>query len=119
MKVAISAHGNSLDAGVDSRFGRCAYLVIADSKSGSIVMSEKNEYANAAGGAGTRTARRVSDLGAEAVVTGKVGPKALEVLQECGVRCCTGASGTVREALVAFARGDLSESPAGPGSVQG
>ncbi|MFH0944302.1 MAG: NifB/NifX family molybdenum-iron cluster-binding protein [Planctomycetota bacterium] len=119
MKVLISARGDSLDAEVDPRFGRCAYLMLVDAKSRTILSAERNEYANAAGGAGTRTARRAVDLNAEVILTGKIGPKALEVLQECGVRYCTGASGSVRDALDAFARGDLSESASNPGSVRG
>ena len=30
MKLAVSAGGNSLDATVDPRFGRCGYFIIVD-----------------------------------------------------------------------------------------
>ena len=32
MKIAVSAVGNTLDAQVDQRFGRCSYFVIVDSE---------------------------------------------------------------------------------------
>jgi len=34
MKICVSAFSGSLDAEVDSRFGRCAYFVIVDSETG-------------------------------------------------------------------------------------
>ncbi|MBI4880237.1 MAG: NifB/NifX family molybdenum-iron cluster-binding protein [Planctomycetes bacterium] len=112
MKVAISATAASLEATIDPRFGRSAHLLIVDTGSGQIVGGGRNEFADAKGGAGTNVAQRVVDAGAEAVLTGSVGPKAIEVLLACKVRCYVGAKGTVREALAALERGELKETKA-------
>ena len=32
MKICVTATANSLDAQIDPRFGRCAYLIIVDSE---------------------------------------------------------------------------------------
>jgi predicted Fe-Mo cluster-binding NifX family protein len=112
MKVAISASAESLDASVDPRFGRCAYLLVVDTATDQIVSGGRNEVASAAGGAGTQTAQWIIEQGAEAVLTGNLGPNAFQVLQAGKVRCHTGVAGTVRDALAAFGRGELHETTA-------
>ncbi len=81
MKIAISATDNTLDASVDSRFGRCAWLVIVDSETMEYE-AIKNENADAAAGAGTSCAQLVLEKGADAVISGRVGPNAHEVLKQ-------------------------------------
>jgi len=109
-----------MDAAVDPRFGRCACLLVIDSESETVVGGGRNQFASSAGGAGTRTAQWALELGAEVVLTGQVGPKAHDVLRAGKVRCLTGACGSVREALAAFARGELRESgPTNPARHSG
>jgi predicted Fe-Mo cluster-binding NifX family protein len=81
MKIAISAADNRLDASVDSRFGRCAWFLVVDSETMGYE-AIKNEYADAASGAGTSCAQLVLKKGAEAVISGRVGPNAHEVLKQ-------------------------------------
>ena len=50
---------------------------------------------------------RVLDLGAEAVITGNVGPKAFSALQAGSVKVYVGAAGSVRDALEKFKGGEL------------
>jgi len=51
MKICISASSDSLDANVDSRFGRCPYFVIVDSETMEF-NAILNDSINAAHGAG-------------------------------------------------------------------
>ena len=81
MKVAISATGDSLDAVVDSRFGRCAWFLLVDSETMEYE-AIKNENADAASGAGTSCAQLVLEKGVDAVISGRVGPNAYEVLKQ-------------------------------------
>ena len=81
MKIAISATDNSLDASVDSRFGRCAWFIVVDSETMGYE-AVKNENADAASGAGTSCAQLVLEKGAHAVISGRVGPNAHEVLKQ-------------------------------------
>ena len=81
MKVAISATGDSLDAAVDSRFGRCAWFLLVDSETMECE-AIKNENADAASGAGTSCAQLVLEKGVDAVISGRVGPNAYEVLKQ-------------------------------------
>ena len=109
MRVAISTTENSLDATVDPRFGRCAFLIVVDTDTMEIVGGGRNEFATAPGGAGTQTAQQVARLKAEAVLTGNIGPNAYNVLKAAGVRTFTGVSGPVRQAVQDFLAGTLRE----------
>ena len=109
MKVAISVNENSLDAEVDPRFGRCAYLIVVDTESLELIGGGKNEFASAPGGAGTQTSQWVAELGVEAVLTGNIGPNAWNILRAAKIKTYTGAAGTVRQAIQNFLEGKLQE----------
>jgi len=109
MKVAISVTDNSLDADIDPRFGRCAFLIVVESDTMEIVGGGRNEFAAAPGGAGTQTAQRAAQLGAEAILTGNLGPNAYNVLKAAKIRTITGVSGPARQAVQDFLEGKLRE----------
>jgi predicted Fe-Mo cluster-binding NifX family protein len=106
VRVAISASGPDLDSSVDPRFGRCAYLVFADTQSMDFE-AVANPNVSAGGGAGISTAQMVIDKGAEAVITGNMGPNAFGVLNQAGIPVYTGAAGSLRQALESLASGDF------------
>ncbi|MCK9294134.1 MAG: NifB/NifX family molybdenum-iron cluster-binding protein [Desulfobulbaceae bacterium] len=103
MKVAVSATGRELDSTVDQRFGRAQYLLIVDTESGAIVQVIDNQEAkDVAHGAGINTASLIAQAGAQAILTGYVGPKAAAVCEKAGITMVNGAAGTVREAVHHF-----------------
>ena len=108
MKICVSAFSGSLDAEVDSRFGRCAYFVIVDSETMEF-NAVSNESSSAAHGAGIQAAQTVANMGVEVVLTGNVGPNAFSVLSAAGIKIVTGASGSVREAVEKYKKGQLKE----------
>jgi len=108
MKICVSAVSNSLEAQVDPRFGRCPYFVVVDSESMEFE-ALSNAASGAMGGAGIKAAEAVASRGAQVVVTGNVGPNAFRSLFAAGIRIVTGASGTVREAVEKYKRGELKE----------
>ncbi len=107
MKMAVTAQGPQLDSAVDPRFGRARYFVVFDDQTQQAEAVNNEVNLNAVQGAGIQAARQVVDLGAGAVLTGNVGPKAYMTLQAAGVQVHTGAAGTVREALEQFKAGQL------------
>jgi predicted Fe-Mo cluster-binding NifX family protein len=118
MKIAVSATAPQLDAGLDPRFGRCRYLLVVDSDSMEFEAIE-NPAMSAPGGAGIQAAEVVARQGVGAVITGECGPNAYQVLSSAGITVFTGASGTVRDVVGAFKRGELSPISAastGPGA---
>jgi predicted Fe-Mo cluster-binding NifX family protein len=108
MKVAVTAEGNSLDSGVDPRFGRAANFIIVDTETMEFECIS-NEAVTAAGGAGISSAKTVADAGAEAVLTGNCGPNAARTLAAAGVKLYAGVRGSVKEAIEAFKSGKMTE----------
>lgn len=113
MRIAISALQPDLDGEMDPRFGRCPYFVIVDTETME-TETFANQNAGASSGAGIRAAQAVVGKGVDAVVTGRVGPNAHEVLTAAGVAMYTGVSGKIRDALAMFKAGRL-QSAAGAG----
>jgi len=117
MKVAVSAIGKGLDSQVDVRFGRCPYFVIVELENNEIKGSEdvENTATSQMGGAGMTAAELAANKGANVIITGNIGPKAFQVFSqlELDVYQCTG---TVREAIEKFAKGELRKvsGPTGP-----
>jgi predicted Fe-Mo cluster-binding NifX family protein len=108
MKVAISARGKTLDSLIDERFGRARFIVLVETDGESLLAAVDNvQNLNASQGAGIQAAQTVSRQGAKAVVTGHCGPKAFQALSAAGIAVYTGASGTVQQAVAAFASGQL------------
>lgn len=106
MKLCISSTGNNLDAAVDPRFGRAAGYLIVDSETGAFEPID-NAAAMAGGGAGTRASQLIISKGAQAVLTGNIGPNAFAVLNAAGIQIYTGVSGTVRQAVDLYKAGKL------------
>ncbi|HNT86580.1 MAG TPA: NifB/NifX family molybdenum-iron cluster-binding protein [Candidatus Hydrogenedentes bacterium] len=112
MKVVVTASGQSLDAQVDPRFGRAAYLIVVDTETGAWSAHDNVQNLNAAQGAGIQAADTVSRLGAEALITGHCGPNAFRTLASAGIKVMVGAQGTVSEAIEAFKSGALTPTDA-------
>jgi predicted Fe-Mo cluster-binding NifX family protein len=109
MKLALTSQGGSLQSPLDPRFGRAGYLILFDTETGAVSVLDNSFNANAAQGAGIQTARKIAELGADALITGHVGPKAFSALQAAGIKIYTGASGTVAESIEQFKAGKLQE----------
>ncbi len=107
MKVAVTSQGKTLDALVDPRFGRAAYILIIDIADDTIEVLDNSENVNAFKGAGIQAAATVADHGAAMLLTGYCGPKAFQILEAAGVKVANDASGTVQEALEDFKSGKI------------
>ena len=108
MKMCVSASSGSLDAAVDSRFGRCPYFVIVDSETMDF-KAVPNDSSSAAHGAGIQATQTVVNSGAKVVITGNVGPNAFNVLAATGIKIVIGASGSVKEAIEKYKNDQLQE----------
>jgi len=107
MKVAVSALGPSVDAKVDERFGRAAYLLIVDVDCGATEVLDNSANRDALQGAGLGAAEAVAAAAIDAVITGHLGPKAYRALSAIDVDAYSGKGMTVRQAVEAFAEGSL------------
>ena len=117
MKIIITSEGTSLESPVDPRFGRAKHFLLMDTDTGEFSAHDNTQNLNAAQGAGIQAAQSAARLGAEAVLTGHVGPKAFTTLQAANIAVYTCVSGTVKEAIEQFNSGRLA--PAKNADVEG
>ena len=107
MKVIISSTGPSIDDKTHELFGRCDFLIVFDTETGDL-KAVKNENKSAESGAGIGCTQIVFDEGGQAVISGKVGPKAYEVLQHAKIDIFFASPDmTVRTALEKHEQGML------------
>ncbi|MBC2711823.1 MAG: NifB/NifX family molybdenum-iron cluster-binding protein [Desulfosarcina sp.] len=109
MKVAVSATGKNLESSIDERFGRCRYFIIVETDDMSYEVVE-NANADLSTSAGIQSASFVASTGAEAVITGNCGPKAMQVFSSTSIKVILGQSGMIRNAVENYKKGALSPS---------
>ncbi len=111
MKVAITSSGTKLDDKLDLRFGRAQCFIIMDTETGKHEVFNNEQNLNAAQGAGIQAGKTVIDTGAEAVITGHVGPKAYRTLQAAQIKVYLNPddSDTVQKAFERFQNGELQQ----------
>jgi predicted Fe-Mo cluster-binding NifX family protein len=85
MKTVITSKGNSKKAQFDPRFGRAGWFCVFDSVSGKTSFIE-NDQAEATGGAGTKAAEKMVELGVQKVISGDFGPKAKDLLDKFNIK---------------------------------
>lgn len=107
MKVAVTSRGSDLGAEFDPRFGRARFFVVIDTETNRFTVHDNKGNLNAAGYAGIKAAEAIVKNGVEAVITGKIGPKALARLKAANVIVYAGTAGHVRQALEQMERGEL------------
>lgn len=120
--IAIPGTAPSLDAPMESKFGRAALILLVDPNTLEFD-TLRNPAREASGGAGIEAAELLSRSGVEVLIAEKLGPKAEAALAAAGItfyECM--ATGTVRDALERFRAGDLTGSREGgpaPGPGEG
>ena len=117
MKILITASDAALDSALDPRFGRAPHFILVDTDSNQSEVIDNQQNLNAAQGAGIQAAQNVCTAGADAIITGHVGPKAFRALQAAGIRVYLSEDKTVQDALDSFRNGALAE--AGAHNVKG
>jgi predicted Fe-Mo cluster-binding NifX family protein len=108
MRVAVSVDdSNGLDSVVSPHFGRCPYYVLVDldGREARSVNTVENPYH------GRHQPEQVPGFiesqGADVMLAGGMGWRAITLFQACGIEAVTGASGTVRHALEQYLSGAL------------
>ncbi|MGD9350640.1 MAG: NifB/NifX family molybdenum-iron cluster-binding protein, partial [Desulfobacterales bacterium] len=106
MKIAISSSGNTLDSPVDPRFGRCAYFLIVDPADMHFEVFDNQSVAQS-GGAGIQAAQFLADKNVSSVITGHVGPNAVQTLTAAGIDIFAEQRGSIAEVVKRYESGAL------------
>jgi predicted Fe-Mo cluster-binding NifX family protein len=117
MKILLTATSPNIEANIDPRFGRGAYLIVVETDTLEW-QAQPNPGVSASGGAGTQAAQIAANQQVTAVISGDFGPNAYNALQAAGIKMYLyGASTKVREAIEHFKTGKLIsvEAPTGGG----
>lgn len=112
MRVVFTTSGDSLDAPLDTRFGRAPKYLVYDLDTDTYEVVGNDDQIAMAHGAGIQAAGLVARLAPEAIVTGHCGPKAFHVLSSAGVKVYTSDVTTVAEALEKYRAGTLPQAMA-------
>jgi predicted Fe-Mo cluster-binding NifX family protein len=104
MRIVVSAQGDTLDALASPVFGRCPTYVFVDTETMQFEATP-NPAMNQGGGAGIQAAQFVVEHGAQAVLSGNLGPNAFDVLQAADIPGYLVPEGSVRQAVEAFKAG--------------
>lgn len=109
MKVGMSSTNDNLDGQLDPHFGRCPFLLIVNTDNMSIEAID-NQANSIGGGAGFQAAKQIVSKGVRAVITGKCGPKAVQLFSDAGVDVYLGQKGKLKSVLDAYQKGNLTAS---------
>ncbi len=110
LSIAVaSADVQGIEGQVSAHFGRCPAYTVVEVVGGTIHDSriESNPFVD--GHAPGQIPDFIADLGAQVILTGGIGGKAIQFFEQRGVQVAAGYEGTVKNAVEAFLRGELRE----------
>jgi len=109
MKLAITSQGKELSSEIDLRFGRAKWLIVFDLETGDFQAHDNELNLNASQGAGIQTGQNIANLGADAVITGNIGPNAFKTLDAAKVKIFLAEKQTVQQAIDLYKADELKE----------
>jgi predicted Fe-Mo cluster-binding NifX family protein len=108
MRIAVSADSkNGLDSVVSPHFGRCPYFVLVDLDSHDVrgIREVDNPYYGRHQPG--QVPALINSLGANVMLTGGMGGRAIMFFEQFGIEGVTGAYGTVRQSVERYLGGGL------------
>jgi len=108
MKILIPVDNSSLNGDVSMSFGRTPYFLVYDleTNESKFVL---NEAANSQGGAGIKAAQYIVDLGANILITPRLGENAAEIILAAGIKIKKAYALSAENNIQAFVKNELSD----------
>jgi predicted Fe-Mo cluster-binding NifX family protein len=109
MKIAVAAEDNKgSEAFLSEHFGRCPFYMLVDVDNGEIkdVAAVESPFYGSHGQPGEVPAF-IKEIGAQVIIAGGMGPKAIGFFEQYGIQVVTGVSGTVREVVQRYLDGKV------------
>ena len=110
-KIAISTNAGGLEDVVCPTLGRCATFTIVEIENKEIknTSTVTNPGTQMGSGAGIQAAQTIANSGATSVITGNVGPNAMNVISQAGIKVYSATGMNVKDAIQAYIAGTLQE----------
>jgi predicted Fe-Mo cluster-binding NifX family protein len=108
MRVAVSADNkNGLDSVVSPHFGRCPHFVLVDLDGHGVTEVQEVDNPYYGHHQPGQVPALIDSLGANVMLTGGMGGRAIMFFQQFGIEGVTGAYGTVRQSVERYLGGQL------------
>lgn len=108
MKICVTAQQDNLNSLIDPRFGRCQYFIVFDDETQQY-KAIRNTAAFAGGGAGIKATQLLILNHVDTLITGRLGPKATNALNATRIQVILKKSGSVKNILEQFRKGEMTE----------
>ena len=115
MKIAISAQHEGLDSPFEPRFGRVPGFVLFDTETEATAFLDNAKHQDLTQGAGIKTAQALAKQGVDVLLTGNIGPKAMQALSKSSIEIRQTKGSTVGEVLSSYLSGRAGVHPGAPG----
>jgi predicted Fe-Mo cluster-binding NifX family protein len=109
MKIAVAVEDNKgLDARMSQHFGRCPYYILVDVNNGEIgeVKAIQSPFYGSHGDPG-EVPGFIKKLGAQVIIAGGMGPKAIGFFEQYDIQVVTGVSGAVQQVVQLYLDGQI------------
>ena len=108
MRIAVSADSkNGLDSVVSPHFGRCPYFVLVDLEDHDVTEVQEVDNPYYGHHQPGQVPALINNLGANVMLTGGMGGRAIMFFRQLGIEGVTGAYGTVRQSVERYLGGQL------------
>ncbi|MBN1666524.1 MAG: NifB/NifX family molybdenum-iron cluster-binding protein [Anaerolineales bacterium] len=109
MRIAVSAEtNNGLESIVAQHFGRCPYFALVDLEGTEVKDVQVITNPFYGGHQPGQVPGFIHQQGADVMLSGGMGGRAIQFFQQFGIQAATGAAGTVQTALERYLGGELS-----------
>ena len=106
--IAIASQDDlGLDGQVSQHFGRCPHFTLVEVEGESPARTWVEQNPNLGDHQPGQMPAFIRDLGANVILAGGMGPRAIDLFMNYEIEVATGAVGNVRNVLKAYLRGDI------------
>ena len=110
MRIAVSSENNQgLESMVSHHFGRCPYFILVDLEGREVIGVQTIENPFFSQHQPGQVPGFIQSQGADVMLTGGMGRRAITFFQQFNIKPVTGAQGTVAQALEQYLGGALQE----------
>ncbi len=108
MKIIISSDSSrKLESSVSHHFGRCPYFTVVDVEGSDIISVESIENPYFKAHSPGQVPEFIRNLGANAMLAGGMGRRAISIFENFGISCSTGVTDSVKSAVDNYIKGIL------------